>query len=188
MIYENILQTIGNTPLVRINKLNPNKNVAIYAKIEGNNPTGSIKDRIALKMVEQAEAEGLLVRGKTIIDKITLGYEKFILGGVLNELSQTLDADIRQEDNNIDLVFQPRFLTYVQWLYFSAVEQIQQVTGKPKTMDIYARQLFEDAKNTFVLRFNESCLVFENRRNIEDTLFLDLQRYCEHNRIHYEVK
>jgi cysteine synthase B len=68
MIYENILQTIGNTPLVKIKRLNPNKNVNIYAKIEGNNPTGSIKDRIALKMIEQAEAEGSLVKGKTIIE------------------------------------------------------------------------------------------------------------------------
>lgn len=68
MIYENILETIGNTPLARINSLNPNKNVTIYAKIEGNNPTGSIKDRIALKMIEQAEAEGSLVKGKTIIE------------------------------------------------------------------------------------------------------------------------
>jgi len=68
MIHKNILQTIGNTPLVRINKLNPNKNVTIYAKIEGNNPTGSIKDRIALKMIEQAEAESSLTRGKTIIE------------------------------------------------------------------------------------------------------------------------
>ncbi|MCP4633735.1 MAG: pyridoxal-phosphate dependent enzyme, partial [candidate division Zixibacteria bacterium] len=55
-MYENILQDIGNTPLIKINKLNPNKNTAIYAKVEGNNPTGSIKDRIALKMIEQAEA------------------------------------------------------------------------------------------------------------------------------------
>lgn len=68
MIFENILQTIGNTPLVRINKLNPNKNVIIYAKIEGTNPTGSIKDRIALKMIEQAEAEGSLIKGKTVIE------------------------------------------------------------------------------------------------------------------------
>lgn len=68
MIYENILQTIGNTPLVKINRLNPNKDVAMYAKIEGNNPTGSIKDRIALKMIEQAEAEGTLSKGKTIIE------------------------------------------------------------------------------------------------------------------------
>ena len=68
MIYENILQDIGNTPLIKINRLNPNKNVAIYAKVEGNNPTGSIKDRIALKMIEQAEAEGILTEGKTIIE------------------------------------------------------------------------------------------------------------------------
>lgn len=68
MIYENILETIGNTPLVKINKLNPNKNVSICAKIEGCNPTGSIKDRIALKMIEQAEADGSLKKGKTIIE------------------------------------------------------------------------------------------------------------------------
>jgi cysteine synthase B len=68
MIYDNILQTIGNTPLVRINRMNPYQNVNVYAKIEGNNPTGSIKDRIALKMIEQAEAEGSLVKGKTIIE------------------------------------------------------------------------------------------------------------------------
>jgi S-sulfo-L-cysteine synthase (O-acetyl-L-serine-dependent) len=66
--YEDILRTIGNTPLVRINKLNPNKNTTIYAKIEGFNPTGSIKDRIALSMIRQAEEEGTLTKGKTIIE------------------------------------------------------------------------------------------------------------------------
>lgn len=68
MIYENILETIGNTPLVKINRLNPHNNITICAKIEGFNPSGSIKDRIALKMIEQAEAEGSLVKGKTIIE------------------------------------------------------------------------------------------------------------------------
>lgn len=128
------------------------------------------------------------LRGKTIIDKITLSYEPSIPEEILNELSQNLDADINLDNNHINLIFQPRFLTYVQWPYFSAVEETQQVTGKPKTLDIYARQLFEDKKKTFVLRFNESCLIFENRINIEDTMFLDLQRYCEHNRICYEVR
>ncbi|MEM0449803.1 MAG: cysteine synthase family protein [Methanomassiliicoccales archaeon] len=65
---ENILQTIGNTPLIKINRLNPNKNVTIYAKVEGFNPSGSIKDRIALSMIQQAEAEGKLTKGKTIIE------------------------------------------------------------------------------------------------------------------------
>jgi len=71
MIYSNILETIGNTPIIRINKLNPNNKVDgvnIYAKFEGTNPTGSIKDRIALKMIEQAEKEGVLAKGKTIIE------------------------------------------------------------------------------------------------------------------------
>lgn len=68
MIYDNILQTIGTTPLVKINRLNPNKNVNISAKVEGFNPSGSIKDRIALKMIEQAEADGQLTKDKTIIE------------------------------------------------------------------------------------------------------------------------
>ena len=63
-----ILHTIGHTPLVKINRLNPNPAVNIYAKLEGFNPTGSIKDRIALRMVEAAEADGRLTPGKTIIE------------------------------------------------------------------------------------------------------------------------
>lgn len=65
---KNILDLIGNTPVVKIHNLNPNKKTTIYAKLEGNNPTGSIKDRIALKMIEQAEKEGKLTKGKTIIE------------------------------------------------------------------------------------------------------------------------
>lgn len=68
MIYQDILQTIGNTPMVKINKLKPNHKVDIYAKVEGVNPGGSIKDRIALKMIEQAEAENKLTKNKTIIE------------------------------------------------------------------------------------------------------------------------
>jgi cysteine synthase B len=63
-----ILRTIGNTPLVKIDRLNPNRNTSIFAKLEGFNPTGSIKDRIALSMIQQAEAEGKLTKGKTIIE------------------------------------------------------------------------------------------------------------------------
>lgn len=67
-MYDNILEAIGHTPLVKINRLNPNPNVQMYAKLEGFNPTGSIKDRIALKMIEQAEESGTLYKGKTIIE------------------------------------------------------------------------------------------------------------------------
>lgn len=68
MIYDSILGTIGNTPMVRINKLCPNPRVNILAKLEGFNPTGSIKDRIALRMVESAERDGRLRKGHTIIE------------------------------------------------------------------------------------------------------------------------
>jgi cysteine synthase B len=54
--------------MVRINTLNPNKNTTIYAKLEGLNPSGSIKDRIALSMIQQAEISGKLTKGKTIIE------------------------------------------------------------------------------------------------------------------------
>ena len=67
-MYNNILDTIGNTPMVRINKMNKNAGVELYAKFEGTNPTGSIKDRIALKMIEQAESEGALTKDKIIIE------------------------------------------------------------------------------------------------------------------------
>jgi cysteine synthase B len=63
-----ILDLIGRTPMVEIRRLNPNPKVKIFAKLEGFNPTGSIKDRIALKMIEQAEREGALVPGKTILE------------------------------------------------------------------------------------------------------------------------
>jgi len=68
VFYENILNYIGNTPIVKINRLNPNKNSTIYAKLEGTNPTGSVKDRIALSMIEQAESDGSLQKGKTILE------------------------------------------------------------------------------------------------------------------------
>lgn len=68
MIYDNILGTIGSTPMVRLNHFSPNLQVNIFAKLEGFNPTGSIKDRIAVKMIEEAEREGRLTPGKTIIE------------------------------------------------------------------------------------------------------------------------
>ncbi|VVB57727.1 Tryptophan synthase beta chain [uncultured archaeon] len=67
-VYPDILSAVGHTPMVRINRLNPNPKVEMYAKLEGHNPMGSVKDRIALKMIEQAEAEGTLKKGMTILE------------------------------------------------------------------------------------------------------------------------
>jgi cysteinyl-tRNA synthetase len=66
--YDNILDMIGNTPLVEIRKLNPNKNVRIFAKLESCNPGGSIKDRAALFMIEKALERGELTGEKTILE------------------------------------------------------------------------------------------------------------------------
>ena len=66
--YESILDLIGETPLVNIDSLSPNPNVRMFAKLEGQNPGGSSKDRIAKKMIEMAEADGTLKPGATILE------------------------------------------------------------------------------------------------------------------------
>ena len=68
MRFDDILDAIGNTPLVGMPTLSPKPSVRVWAKLEGNNPTGSLKDRIAKKMVEAAEASGELTPDKTILE------------------------------------------------------------------------------------------------------------------------
>jgi cysteine synthase A len=65
--YENILQTVGRTPVVRINKLAP-AHVNVYAKVEAFNPMGSVKDRLALGVIEDAERRGELRPGQTVVE------------------------------------------------------------------------------------------------------------------------
>lgn len=67
-LHKNILSLIGNTPLVRINCMAAQNSAEIWAKLEGMNPGGSVKDRIALSMIETAEKEGVLKPGGTIIE------------------------------------------------------------------------------------------------------------------------
>jgi cystathionine beta-synthase len=67
-VYGNILETIGNTPLVRINKLTSGISATVLAKVETTNPGNSVKDRMALKMIEDAEKAGILKPGATIIE------------------------------------------------------------------------------------------------------------------------
>jgi cysteine synthase A len=65
--YDNILETIGRTPLVRLNKLAP-KGVTVHVKVESFNPLGSVKDRLALAVIEDAERRGLLKPGDTVVE------------------------------------------------------------------------------------------------------------------------
>ena len=66
--YNNILDTIGNTPIVPIRYLNKNHNVKIFGKLESFNPGGSIKDRVALSMIEDAERSGHLTKDRIIVE------------------------------------------------------------------------------------------------------------------------
>jgi cysteine synthase B len=66
--YGDIVEAIGNTPLVELKRFSPRPGVRIYAKLESANPTGSVKDRIARSMIERAEEEGLIRPGQTILE------------------------------------------------------------------------------------------------------------------------
>ncbi len=68
MRYSSILDTIGNTPLVELKSFSPSPGVQIFAKIEGANPSGSIKDRIAKLMIEEAEASGKLTKDSILLE------------------------------------------------------------------------------------------------------------------------
>ncbi len=68
MLFQSILDAIGDTPLVRLGRSSPKAGVNIYAKLEGQNPTGSLKDRIALYMINAAEESGELTPDKTILE------------------------------------------------------------------------------------------------------------------------
>ena len=68
MRFDSLLDSVGRTPLVGLPRLSPSPDVRLWAKLEDRNPTGSIKDRAALRMVEQAERDGLLTPGCTILE------------------------------------------------------------------------------------------------------------------------
>src|SRR5471032_2585476 len=66
--YTDIVQSIGNTPLVELKRLSPKPGVRIWAKLESHNPTGSVKDRVARSMIEDATARGAIEPGQTILE------------------------------------------------------------------------------------------------------------------------
>lgn len=139
--------------------------------------------------IEQSHLHDLLeaLRGKTIIEKITLGYAAL---NMPRRLGFGLGTEVvfDRKGCRIELLFQPVFITYVQWPYYAKVSQVQQAAGAAASVTILARQLFEESGSCFVLDFSVSGVVFQDTRNIEETLFLDLQRFCEHSGIPYEVR
>jgi [CysO sulfur-carrier protein]-thiocarboxylate-dependent cysteine synthase len=79
--FSDVVESIGNTPLVELPRLSPKPGVRIYAKLEGANPTGSVKDRVAKAMIESAEEEGAIAPGQTILEP-TSGNTGISLGMV----------------------------------------------------------------------------------------------------------
>ena len=67
-IYNNVLETIGKTPLIKLNRLTQGTNATVVAKLESRNPGGSVKDRICLSMIVEAEKQGLIKPDTTIIE------------------------------------------------------------------------------------------------------------------------
>ena len=67
-LYRDIVEAIGHTPLVELQSFSPKPGVSLYAKLEGHNPTGSVKDRIARAMIEHAERSGQLRPGMTVLE------------------------------------------------------------------------------------------------------------------------
>ena len=68
MLYSNLIDAIGNTPTVEMPRMSPNPRVTIYAKLEGQNPSGSVKDRIAKYMIEDAERRGVLTKDRVVLE------------------------------------------------------------------------------------------------------------------------
>ncbi|RPJ55386.1 MAG: PLP-dependent cysteine synthase family protein, partial [Dehalococcoidia bacterium] len=84
MRYENILQAIGKTPMIRLEKFRADSGMNVFVKLEGNNPGGSIKDRAALYMIEQAERRGDLKKGKVILEATSgnMGISLAMIGAI----------------------------------------------------------------------------------------------------------
>jgi cysteine synthase len=89
--FSNLVEAIGYTPLVELPRLSPKPEVRIYAKLEGRNPTGSVKDRIARAMIEGAEADGLISPGQTILEP-TSGNTGIALGMVCRRKGYPLEV------------------------------------------------------------------------------------------------
>src|SRR3974390_1275127 len=66
--YGDVIQSIGHTPLVELRRLSPKPGVRIWAKLESRNPTGSVRDRVARSLIEDAEEKGLIAPGQTILE------------------------------------------------------------------------------------------------------------------------
>ncbi|MDO4727572.1 MAG: cysteine synthase family protein [Bacteroidota bacterium] len=104
-VYDNVIQLIGNTPLIKLNHITSNLTGTYYAKVEGFNPGHSTKDRIALHIIEQAEKKGILKKGSTIVET-TSGNTGFSLAmiSILKGYKCILAVSDKSSKDKIDLL------------------------------------------------------------------------------------
>ena len=103
-----VLSLIGNTPMIEICNLHNNPKVKIFAKLEGSNPSGSVKDRIALSLIEQAEASGALTPGKIILESTSgnTGIGLAMVGAAKGyEVMLTMSSAMSEERKKVSRAF-----------------------------------------------------------------------------------
>jgi cysteine synthase A len=153
-LHANILGLIGNTPLVRINRMVSDSSSEIWAKLEGFNPGGSVKDRIALSMIETAEREGKLKPGGTIIEPtsgntgIGLAMVAAVKGyRLILTMSETMSLERRQllQAFGAELILTPGDRGMM-----GAVEEAERIALK--NPDFFMPQQFENMANPDIHR------------------------------------
>ncbi|PIV12674.1 MAG: hypothetical protein COS47_01350 [Candidatus Nealsonbacteria bacterium CG03_land_8_20_14_0_80_36_12] len=127
------------------------------------------------------------LKGKIIVDGVEIGLDSKIGLNTIEQILRKYHGSEVNQENSLFVPFQQNFLGYVSWNYYSILEDILGSIGESSSIGIYGHQLFSRRTEIFHLRFQGNILTFDKRKFIEDTLFLDLQRYCEHNNLKYEV-
>ncbi len=160
VLYTSVLDLIGKTPLVRTH-LSPREDVTIYAKLEYLNPTGSLKDRIALKMIEDAEARGVLSRDKILVEGSSgntgiavaaigrlKGYKVLVFAPrhapvEKITLMKVLGAEVRLAENEAEAVRLARELASKDPRYFM-LDQFRNPANVAAHYEATAREIWED--------------------------------------------
>lgn len=150
-VYDNVLQLVGNTPLIKLNKITANFDGDFYAKVEAFNPGHSSKDRIALHIIEEAEKNGVLKPGDTIIET-TSGNTGFSIAmvSIIKGYECILAVSSKSSPDKIDALKAMGAKVYVCPAHVSADD--------PRSYYSVAKRLHEEMKGSVYINqyFNES--------------------------------
>lgn len=150
-VYDNVLQLVGNTPLIRLNKITQDFDGSFYAKVEAFNPGHSSKDRIALHIIEEAERNGVLKPGDTIIET-TSGNTGFSIAmvSIIKGYECVLAVSSKSSPDKIDALKAMGAKVYVCPAHVSADD--------PRSYYSVAKRLHEEMKGSVYINqyFNES--------------------------------